>query len=257
MGKDNKKKDAKSAMRWRTGMLNKKERAAMERYGLNTSDYGWDKSDNPGRYSGGDYDDMREDFLRAASNDYDTRRGIEAMAMSGKDKAKSIAKNGFMNPSDVMNANNMQAKEHRRAGNGGDFTSRSDFAGSSFRSVERDRKKQTEGYRNEFAAKSDLNGLKDKLMAQATEKAAKPIEPSDRMAGVEERLNGDTETDYSTDGLYNKNNEDAPKTDDQADAARNFLTDYKFDVKKGSNLRHDINTGLSNAARAVTDNYGR
>ena len=257
MGKDNKKKDAESAMRWRTGMLNKKERAAMERYGLNPSDYGWDKSDNPGRYSGGDYNDMQEDFTRAARNDYDTRRGIEAMAMSGKKKAQKLAEGGLNSAGDVMNANNMQIKEHRRAGNGGSFSSASDFAGTSYRSVERDRAKQTESYRDEFAAKSDLNSLKDKLMAQATEKAAKPIEPSDRMAGVEERLNGDTETDYSTDGLYTKNNEDAPKADDQADAARNFLTEYKFDVKKGANLRHDINTGLSNAARAVTDNYGR
>ena len=255
MGKDNK-KDAKSAMRWRTGMINKKEREAMQRYGLDPSNYGYDR---PGQHSenSGDYNDMQEDFTRAARNDYDTRRGLEAMAMSGKKKAQDLAKGGLNNASDVMNANNMQRKMHGRMGNGGDFSSASDFAGVSYGAVERDRKKQTEGYRNEFAAKSDLNSLKDKLMAQATEKAAKPIEPSDRMTGVEERLNGDTETDYSTDGLYSKNNEDAPKTDDQADAARNFLTDYKFDVKKGANLRHDINTGLSNAARAVTDNYGR
>ena len=256
MGKDNKKKDAESAMRWRTGMLNKKERAAMERYGLNTSDYGWDKSDNPGRHSGGDYDDMREDFLRAASNDYDTRRGIEAMAMSGKEKAKSIAKNGFMNPSDVMNANNMQIKEHRRAGNGGDFSSASDFAGTSYRSVERDREKQTAAYDEKYAKTTDLNSLKDKLMAQATEDAVStPIEPSDRMAAVEERL--ENASYNKPPGLFDKDNADPAKADDQKDAARSFLDDYKLDVTKGANIKSDIETGVSNAARHVRDTYGR
>ena len=68
-----------------------------------------------------------------------------------------------MNPGDVMNANNMQAKEHRRAGNGGDFSSRSDFAGSSFRSVERDRQKFTEANDAKYASKADLESMKDKM----------------------------------------------------------------------------------------------
>ena len=256
MGKDNK-KDAKSNMRWRTGMLNKKEREAMERYGLNTSDYGWDKSDNPGQHSGGDYDDMREDFLRAASNDYDTRRGIEALAMSGKKKAQSIAKSGFRSVGDVMSANNIQRKQHERMGNGGDFSSRGDFAGVSYNSVERDREKQTAAYDKTYAKTTDLNPLKDKLMAEATDKAASaaPIEPSDRMAAVEERLEG--AAGNTPPGLFDKDNADPAKADDQKDAARNFLDDYKLDVAQGANIKSDIATGVSNAAKHVRDTYGR
>ena len=162
MGKNNK-KDAKADMRWRTGMLNKKEREAMERYGLSTSNYGWDKSDNPGRYSGGDYDDMRQDFLRAASNDYDTRRGIEAMAMSGNEKAENIAKSGMSTVQNVMLANKLQKKEHKKAGNGGNFSSLSDFAGTSYRSVQADRNNFIEDNDTKYASKADLASMKDKM----------------------------------------------------------------------------------------------
>ena len=162
MGKDNKKKDAKADMRWRTGMLNKKEREAMERYGLNPSNYGYDR---PGHHSekSGDYNDMQEDFLRAARNDYDTRRGLEAMAMSGKKKAEDLAKGGLNSASDVMNANNLQRKQHARMGNGGDFSSASDFAGVSYGSVERDRRKFTEANDAKYASKADLASMKDKM----------------------------------------------------------------------------------------------
>ena len=186
MGKKNKKKDAESSMRWRTGQLNKKERKAMERYGLDTNDYrGGGQRSRHGVEK--DYDDMREDFLRAARNDYDTRRGIEAMAMSGKKKAEKIAKSGFMSPGDVMNANNMQMKEHRRAGNGGDFSSASDFAGTSYRSVQRDRKKQDEGYDNKYATKEDLNKIKAKSVDEQIEEA-QPYEPSERIKQAKERV---------------------------------------------------------------------
>ena len=254
MGKD--KTDWKAENRWRTGQINSKERAAMERYGLDASDYGWDKSDNPGRHSGGDYDDMREDFLRAASNDYDTRRGMEAMAMSGKGKAEKIAKEGFKTTGNVMNANNMQRKMHERMGNGGEFSSRSDFAGVSYNAVERDRAKQTAAYDKTYAKTTDLNSLKDKLMAEATDKAAgTPIEPSDRMAAVEERMEG--AAGNAPPSMFDKDNSDPAKADDQKDAARNFLDDYKLDVAKGANIKSDIETGVSNAAKHVRDTYGR
>jgi hypothetical protein len=187
MGKDNKKRDAKSENRWRTGQLNDKERKAMKRYGLDSNDYAFEGQSY--RHQKGSYSDMKEDFLRAASNDYDTRRGIEAMAMSGKKKAEKIAKNGFMNPGDVMNANNMQAKEHRRAGNGGDFASRSDFAGTSYRSVQRDRDKQTAAYDEKYASKDDLKDLKKaKSVDEQVEEAQ--YEPSEKIKQAKERVAG-------------------------------------------------------------------
>ena len=93
-------------------------------------------------------------------------------------------------------------------------------------------------------------------MAQASEDAVStPIEPSDRMAAVEERM--ENASYNSPPGLFDKDNADPAKTDDQKDAARNFLDDYKLDVAKGANIKSDIETGVSNAARHVRDTYGR
>ena len=79
-------------------------------------------------------------------------------------------------------------KAAKRHGQGGDFSSGSDYMGLTQSMVERDRAKQTAAYDKTYAKTTDLNSLKDKLMAQATEKAvdSAPIQPSDRMAAVED-----------------------------------------------------------------------
>ena len=229
-----------------------------ERYGVDKSDYNitGDRNDGgTGRTYKGGKEEYEAAIAKAAMNDYDTRRTMEAQAMSGKKKARKYAEEGFGNITDVIKANNMRERWHKKAGNGGSFSSASDFAGQTMRAVERDRDKQTAAYDQKYAKTTDLNSLKDKLMAQATEDAAEPIEPSDRMAAVQDRLEGAASNKPPS--LFDKDNAAPAKADDQADAARNFLDDYKLDVTKGANLKHDIETGLSNAARTVRDTYGR
>ena len=170
-----------------------------------------------------------------------------------------MLKNGFNSVTDVLKANNMMSRWHKNQGNGGDFSSASDFAGLTYNSVERDRAKQTAAYDETYAKTTDLNALKDKLMAEATDKAAgTPIEPSDRMAAVEDRLEkASGGSGNKPPSLFDKDNSAPAKADDQADAARNFLGDYTADVRQGANIKSDIETGLSNAARHVRDTYGR
>ena len=231
---------------------------AMDRYDVKPASFGG----RPGEYGGGSSDrrrlpeDVDRELAEKAMNDYDTRRTMEAQAMAGKKKAEKYAKNGFNSVTDVLKANNMMSRWHKNQGNGGDFSSASDFAGLTYNSVERDRAKQTAAYDETYAKTTDLNALKDKLMAEATDKAAgTPIEPSDRMAAVEERLEGAASN--TPPSLFDKDNADPAKADDQKDAAKNFLNDYKLDVAKGANIQSDIETGVSNAARHVRDTYGR
>ena len=97
-------------------------------------------------------------------------------------------------------------------------------------------------------------------MAEATEKAAgsTPIEPSDRMAAVEQRLEGAAGGSRNAPpSLFDKDNAMPAKADDQKDAARNFVNDYTADVKEGAGIKSDIATSVSNAARHVRDVYGR
>ena len=254
MGKNN--KMINSAM-WaikNPGKANEME----ERFGVNVRNgAGW-KSDGGETYE--EYQessDWHNKMTDAARNDYDLRRTLEAAAMSGKGKADKILKKGFNNLDDVAKAMNFSEKAAKRHGQGGDFSSNSDYMGLTRSMVERDRAKQTAAYDKTYAKTTDLNDLKDKLMAEATDKAAgsAPIEPSDRMAAVEERLEG--AAGNRPPSLFDKDNAQPAKTDDQKDAARNFLDDYKLDVAKGANIKSDIETGVSNAAKHVRDTYGR
>jgi hypothetical protein len=231
-----------------------------EQYGVDKSDYnvGYGREDGgQGRTYKGGREEYEDAIRQAAMSDYDTRRTMEAQAMSGKKKAQKYAEGGFNNIEDVIKANNMRERWHKNAGNGGSFSSASDFAGQTHRAVEREREKQTAAYDKTYAKTTDLNSLKDKLMAEATDKAASaaPIEPSDRMASVENRLEGAASNRPPS--LYSKNNTDPAKADDQKDAARGFLSDFTADVREGAGIKSDIATGVSNAAKHVRDAYGR
>ena len=255
--KKQKEAQQKSNMRWQTGMLNSKERKAMERYGLDVNDYHVGGQD--WRQQGkGSMEDMREDFLRAASNDYDTRRGIEALAMSGKEKAREIAKNGFMDPSDVMNANNMQRKQHKRMGNGGDFSSRSDFAGVSFGSVERDRRKHNEDIDSRMSAMSVSQQAEEADKGFTYEGPDKEISPEmqaakDRAAAFEANSGQGSPSPYGPQGssfadaaiaVYGGDDQQAQTTvvADSTDAksAGGYLNAFKNKMKEDRNFKRDF-----------------
>ena len=232
-----------------------------DRYGVDHSDYNINmgRTSGSGRTYKGDRDDYDEAVRKAAMSDYDTRRTMEAQAMAGNKDAKKFAKKGFKNIGKVYEGNELMRKLHKDEGNGGSFSSASDFAGLTYKSVKADRDAQTATYDETYAKTTDLNALKDKLMKQASDKAvaADPIEPSDRMAAVEDRFEKAAGGSSAPPSLFDKDNAQPAKADDQADAARNFVEDYKSDVIKGANIRSDIETGISNAARHVRDTYGR
>ena len=123
-------------------------------------------------------------------NDYDTRRTIEAAAMSGKKKAEKYAKNGFSDLTDVTKANNMFAKMHKRQGNGGDFSSNSDYAGLTYNMVQRDR-----------------NKLKDSMSVGEQEEAAKspeePYQESDELSNARKTVKDYDNKDFN---VYNRGN---------------------------------------------------
>jgi hypothetical protein len=234
-----------------------------DRYGVDHKDYNINygrDTGNGGRQYKGDRDDYDKAVAAAAMRDYDTRRTMEARYMSGDKDAKKYAKKGFKNVADVVAANDLMKGWHKDAGNGGSFSSASDFAGMTQRAVQADRDAQTANYKGMFAGLDDFNSFKDEMKKKATgEEAAAPvIEKSDRLKGVEDRLeNAAAGSTNRPPSLFDEENTPPAGTDDQKQAASNFLEDYKLDVVKGANLKHDIDEGLSNASRAVRDAYGR
>ena len=200
-------------------------------------------------------DDVKADLKQAKASHYAFNRGLEAAAMSGDKKSKSLMNSGMGNVGGIMRGVKHLSKLKKDNFGGGGMNGGENQSVLAYDLVNKDREEQTATYDEKYAKTTDLNSLKDKLMAQATEDAATPIEPSDRMAGVEERLEGASSN--SPPSLFDKDNADPAKADDQKDAARNFLDDYKLDVAKGANIKSDIATGVSNAARHVRDTYGR
>ena len=249
---------AKKNKKWKDMLLTERD-ASMNKLGKelgvdasNFKDMNHSRADRGLRFNQDKYNEAVQNRL---GNDYSTRRAMEARGMAGDKKAQKMAQKGIGSLKDAYKARQMMEDWHKEDGNGGEFSSASDYAGVAYSGVEQDRDAQTAAYDDKYAKTTDLNALKDKLMAQATEDAPAVIEPSDRIAGVEERLEGAASN--SPPSLFDKDNADPAKANDQKDAARNFLNDYKLDVAKGANIKSDIETGVSNAARHVRDTYGR
>ena len=176
--------------------------------------------------------------------------------MGGDKRSKALMKSGMGNIGGIMRGVNHLSKLKKDNFGGGGMNGGENQSVLAYDLVNKDREEQTAAYDQKYAKTTDLNALKDKLMAQATEDAVStPIEPSDRMAAVEERM--EKAAGNTPPSMFDKENTDPATADDQADAARNFVNDYKLDVRKGANIKSDIATGVSNAARHVRDTYGR
>ena len=202
------------------GLHNEKARKAGERYGIKHSDYGFNRpgaggiqKKNPLNYG--------KDVAAAAMNDYDTRRTIEAAAMSGKKKAEKYAKNGFSDLTDVTKANNMFAKMHERQGNGGEFSSNSDFAGLTYAMVQRDRNKMM-----------DSMSVNDQ-QTEASNDTSEPYTPSKELAGARKTVDEFDNKDYD---IYKSGAGEAQRKE----ASQQFLGKYKLDLKKKANFKPTI-----------------
>ena len=227
-----------------------------ERLGIDKGDF---KDYNHSRSDRGlmhNQEKYEEAVRKGMMNDYDTRRGLEAAAMSGDKKAAKIAAKGFANLRQASRGYDYLAKLKKEHVGGGGFHGAKNKAGLTQALVELDREKQDEGYRREFASIKDLNALREDLEAQ--EEAANyeppPIEKSDALARAEERL---AEFDRNPGSIYSNNNADAATDNPPADASKHFLYDYRNKIKEKFQPFTNTEREISNAAKRVQDAYGR
>jgi len=136
--------------------LKNKEKKAAERYGINLDSYGFtrpDRMNSPHAKRNPKY--FQSDIAAAANADYDTRRSIEAAALSGNKKAEKYAKSGLNNLEDVTKANNMFRGMHERYGNDGKFNSQSDYSGLTYDLVKNDRKQiKAKDFKDNYISKN-------------------------------------------------------------------------------------------------------
>jgi len=220
-----------------------------ERYGVDKSDYnvgyGRDQSGPGGsKYKGG-----REEYEKAiqdaAMRDYDTRRTMEAQAMSGKKKARKYAEGGFNNIEDVIKANNMRERWHKKAGNGGSFSSASDFAGQTMRAVERERKNFIADNDAKYASKADLENMKPAEDPDTGFTDPQMTEESDKLKEARERADSWNKNEFNvTPGPYGDDDEQdgaavSPATTEASSEATSMLGAFKEKLKNERNFRRD------------------
>ena len=216
-----------------------------DRYGVDHRDHNINmgRSSGSGRDYKGDRDDYDEAVRKAAMSDYDTRRTMEAQAMAGNKDAKKFAKKGFKNIGKVYEGNELMRKLHKKEGNGGSFSSASDFAGLTYKSVKADREAQTNEYKDMFASKEDLDALSQQQQAAATKPEYKP---SPEIAEAKERVKT-YESGAFDKGVYGGGGDDeqsdtaiTPYDSSSTDAeskATSHLDKFKASLKQRKNLQ--------------------
>ena len=224
--------------------LNKKEKKASKRYGIDLNSYGFNHPE--GRNSASpkrDPKNFQSDIAAAANADYDTRRSIEAAALSGNKKAEKYAKGGFNSLKDVTKANNMFRRMHARHGNGGDFSSQSDYSGLTYDLVKKDRE-QINGRDFKDNYISERFGSRDNSNNEST-KAEVEIPPAPSAFGDGSinspitQANPQTVTgDNNVASQTNAIEQFIDNRDNNSDnSSRMFLDDYKLNLGSKLNLK--------------------
>ena len=190
----------------------------------------------------------------AANNDYDRREALKYGVNSGDKRFKDLdASSGFDSMEALVNTDRAINKYGYNKLGHKNMSSDADMAAVSSSLFNKSRDKQAEDLKDAYT--KDLNALRDDLETNTgnnNESDADPqnFEYSDKVSGAKERLD-QYKVDLGESNIFNSNNQNAAKADDQADAARSFMEGYKTNVKKASNLEENKTANLNNAISAV------
>ena len=223
MGKKNKDKYNK------LGVMGKRDadKRMAAQYGIDVSEYGNQGRPGENYNNKKSYDDLKKDISRAAANDYDVRRSLEAAQLSGNKKAQKIG--SISNASEAYAATRFMEKTHKnRMDNGGNYDGAND-----------------QGNVTKYWVNKDRDKLKDGMSAKDQQKAAKsavdeePYQESEELSNARQTVEDYDSKDFN---VFNRGN--ATGAVDAGDgnvqrknAAQTFLEKYKLDVKAKANFQ--------------------
>ena len=158
-------------------------------YGVDLSQYG--NTGRPGQnYTGKkSWDELSKDVARAAANDYDVRRSIEAAQASGNKKAQKIG--SISNASEAYAATRFMEKTHKnRMENGGAYDGANDQGNVTNYWTNKQRDKEADDFKSMYM--NDINSLRKKLeinqrVKKPSETDPQSFEHSDAVASAKER----------------------------------------------------------------------
>ena len=201
----------------------KEAKELLERYDVEGYRHG--RTDRGSTYRG--FDEIKKDLSAAMMNDYDTRRSIEAAAMAGNKGAQKFAKKGFTsNANSLVGGWDLMKDLKKEYVGGGGMMDAENRAGLTHALVMADRENQTADYRDEFAPKSALEEMQNKIKQEAIapEEPYTPSPELEQARAQEEEYN--TQLDSFGDVITGSNN----------DKAQDFKDKYSANVAGGLKL---------------------
>ena len=225
MGKKNKGKYNK------LGYFGKQEadKRMAKQYGIDVSEYGNQGRPGENYNNKKSYDDLKRDISRAAANDYDVRRSLEAAQLSGNKKAQKIG--SISNASEAYAATRFMEKTHKkRMANTGNYDGANDQGNVTKYWVNKDRDKLTAGMSAPEQQK------------QAAQKPEEPYVESEELSTARQTVKDFDNKDFN---VFNRGNatgaSDASEAGDgngqRKQAAQSFLDKYKLNVKSAANFK--------------------
>ena len=131
-------------------------------------------------------DDVKADLKRAKASHYAFNRGLEASAMSGDKKSKSLMKSGMGNVGGIMRGVKHLGKLKKKEFGGGGMNGGENQSVLAYDLVKKDRENFIADNDAKYASKDDLKKHKAKSVDEQVEEAA--YEPSAKIQQAKERV---------------------------------------------------------------------
>ena len=215
-----------------------------KKYGINRDSFE-NSAHGGGRYEDFDHGGFQKAVKNAQRNDFDYRTSAQHMdGIKGDGSSK-----------DFINYQRGAQKLHKKAGNGGEYSSNKDITTVTNNLVKDDRRQQAKDFKDMYM--SDMNAMRDKMEADANlneKEEDYSYESSDEVAQAQDRLDK-YQIDIGENNLFGKVNDEPARADDQKDAAASFASGYSADVKSAANLKENKARNLNNAMDTVKNSY--
>ena len=185
-----------------------------DKYNINRDDFENAQGGGGGRYEDFDHDGYRKAVKNAQRNDFDYRTSAQHMdGIKGDGSSK-----------DFINYQRGAQKLHKKAGNGGEYSSIEDIT------------TVTNNLVNDYRSNLTDSMTANEQQKQAENGTSEPYVPSKEMSEAKNRVEEFDNKDY---GVYG-NSEAGDNKDQRDQAAGSFLEKYKLDVKAGAAFKPTI-----------------
>ena len=201
----------------------KKLREMADQYGIDPGDYSRNARESGAYGKKGDWDDFTNAVLQAGSNDWDTRRSIEAGKASGNKRFDDIG-DGISNIGELNAVNRAMKKTHKDMGNTGNFSSANDY-----------------GNVTNYLANAQAKSAQDEVMSQVQGQISQAMSGSKNDDdGTSANSYGPSYNEfYGLEGEVRKASSGFGATDTPAQDAQNMLFNAVNEISKDEEMMED------------------